>query len=165
MLNRVETERQHRRSDDLAAELLDVVNESELRRFLGRLAAETARANGRPVPSDTARALLPMLRRTAERTLPTLTLAVGDEPRAAAAVSIAQTGARVYGLEPEGMSAEDRDFEFARRFVRFAQEALARSITSSAPHPAGAAADAVARAGRELAPGLVPPRRSAAAGP
>ena len=164
MLDRVGSERRHHRSDDLAAELLDVVNESELRRFLGRLAAETARATGRPLPRDTARALLPILRRTAERTVPTLTLAVRDEPPAAAAAPIAQTAARVFGLEPEGMSADDRDFEIARRFVRFAQAALARAITTSAPHPATAAVDAVAWASRELAPGLVPPRRSAAAG-
>jgi hypothetical protein len=158
-------ERRDDRSDDLAAELLDVVNESELGRFFGRLAAETARAGGRHVPRDTVRALLPILRQTAERTLPTLTIAVGDETRAAATVPIAQTAARVYGLEPEGLSAEDRDFEIARRFVRFAQEALERAATTTAPHPATAAVDAVARAGRELAPGLVPPRRSAAAGP
>jgi hypothetical protein len=165
MRDRLGSERRHFRSDDLAAELLDVVNESELRRFLGRLAAETARASGRSIPRDTVRALLPILRRTAERTLPTLTIAVGDDTRAVATVPIAQTGARVFGLEPEGMSAEDRDFEIARRFVRFAQGALERAITTSAPHPATAAVDAVARAGRELAPGLVPPRRSAAAGP
>jgi hypothetical protein len=165
MLDRVGSERRHRRSDDLAAQLLDVVNESELRRFLGRLAAETARASGRPIPRDAARALLPMLRRTAERTLPTLTLAVGDEPRAAATVPIAQAAARVFGLEPEGMSGEDRDLEIARRFVRFAQAALAGVVTTSAPYPAAAAADAVARAGRDFAPGLFPPRRSAAAGP
>jgi hypothetical protein len=163
MLDRVGSERRHLRSDDLAAELLDVVNESELRRFLGRLAAETARATGRPIPRDTARALFPILRRTAERTLPTLTLAVGDEPRAAAAAPIAQTAAHVFGLEPEGMNAEDRDFEIARRFVRFAEAALARVVTTSAPSPATAAVDAVARAGREFAPGLVPPTRSAAA--
>jgi hypothetical protein len=158
MLDRAGTERRHHRSDELAAELLDVVNDSELRRFLGRLVAETARASGRPIPRDRARALLPMLRQTAERTVPTLTLAVGDEPRAAATVAVAQAAARVFGLEPEGMSAEDRDFEIARRFVRFAQEALARVVTTSAPHPATAAVDAVARAGREFAPGLVPPR-------
>jgi hypothetical protein len=143
------------RSDDLAAELLDVVNEPGLRRFLGRLAAETARASGRPIPPDLARALLPQLKRTAERTLPALTLAIGVEPRAATAAPIADTAARVFGLELEGMSAEDRDFELARRFVRFAQAALERVITTSAPSPAIAAADAVAEAGRELAPGLV----------
>jgi hypothetical protein len=165
MLNRVRSERRRHRSGDLAAELLDVVNESELRRFLGGLVADAARASGGPIPPDTAQALLSILRRTAERTLPTLTLAIGDEPRATAAVPIARTAAHVFGLEPEGMSPEDRDFEIARRFVRFAEAALARVVTTSAPSPATAAVDAVARAGRDFAPGLVPPRRSAAAGP
>jgi hypothetical protein len=165
MLQRGGSQRRHLGSDELAAELLDVVNEAELRRFLGRLAAETVRAGGRPIPPDTARALLPLLRQTAERTLPALTLALGDEPRSAAAAPVAQTAARVYGLETEGMSAEDRDFELARRFVRFAQAAVANATTTAAPHPAAAAVDAVARAGREHAPGLVPPRRSPVAGP
>jgi hypothetical protein len=144
----------HRRSDDLAAELLDVVNEFELRSFLGRLAAETA---GPGLPAETARALLPALKRTAERTLPTLRIAVADDPRPLAAPTTAHTAARVFGIELEGMSPEDRDFEIARRFVRFAQAATARAASSPAPDPATAAADAVARAGRELAPGLAPP--------
>jgi hypothetical protein len=165
MFDRIGSDRRRHRSDDLAAALLDVVNKAELGSFLGQLAAETARASGRPIPRDTERAILPILTRTAERTLPTLNLAVSDEPRAAAAGPIAQTAARVFGLEPEGMSADDRDFEIARRFVRFAQAALACAITTSAPHPATAAVNAVARAGREFAPGLVPQRRSAAAGP
>src|SRR5262245_31233189 len=99
MLDRVGFERRQQRSDDLAAELLDVVNEYELRRFIGRLAAETARAGGRAVPRDTARALLPILKQTAERTLPTLSLAVGEEPLSAAAAPTAQTATRVFGLE------------------------------------------------------------------
>jgi hypothetical protein len=165
MLDRVGSEL-HRRSDDLAAELLDVVNASELQHFLGNLVAEAARRAGRPIPADIGRTLLPVLRRTAERTLPTLTIAVGDEPRplAGAAPAAAQTAARVYGVELEGMSAEDRDFEIARRFVRFAQAATSRAATASAPDPATAAAAAVAHAGREHAPGLVPPRRGAATG-
>lgn len=165
MLNRVGSELQRRRSDELAAELVDVVNEGEFRRFLGRLVAETAHAGGRPLPGATARPLLAILRQTAERTLPTLTLALGEEPRAGAATPTAQTASRVFGLEAEGMSAEDRDFEIARQFVRFAQAAVTHASTGYAADPAGAAADAVARAGREFAPGFIPPRRSAGAGP
>ena len=147
------------RSDDLAAELLNVVNESEFLHVLDRIAAETARAGGRPLPPATARALLAILRQTAERTLPTLTLALGEDPGTSAATPVAQTAARVFGLEAEGMSAEDRDFEIARQFVRFAQAALAHAGTT------GGAADAVARAAREFAPGLVTPRRTAGGSP
>jgi hypothetical protein len=145
-------------NDDLAADLLDVVNEPEFRRFLERLVADTARDSGRPIPRDTARVLLTSLRHTAERTLPTLAVALGDEPRPATATPVAQTASRVFGLEAEGMSAEDRDFEIARQFVRFARAALTHASTTSAQ-------SALARAGREFAPGLVTPRRSAGGSP
>jgi hypothetical protein len=103
--------------------LLDVVSEPELDAFLRRLVAETA--GGAPPPA-TGRALAASFRRTAERTLPTLTVALGDEGRPAGPEA-AQAAARMFGLELEGMSPEDRDFEIARRFVRFAQAETARA--------------------------------------
>ena len=103
-----------------------------------------------PVPSTA-------LIETAERTLPTLTIAVGDGPRRTSA----EAAARVFGLEPEGMSPEDRDFEIARQFVRFARAATLHAVTAPAPDPA----TAVAQAGRLFAPGLVPPARHATTGP
>jgi hypothetical protein len=117
------------RDGELAGELLDVVNASELEAFLTRLAGPTA-----------GRELLGVLTRTAERTLPTVTAG-------AHGVSAANTAARVFGLELEGMSAEDRDYEIARQFVRFARTAAAHAARA----PAG---EAIARAGRANAPGL-----------
>jgi hypothetical protein len=114
------------RSSELAAGLLDVVNESELEDFVGDLVAETARNTGRRIPAGAARALVASLTNTAERTLPTLTVALGEERRPAAPAA-AQNAARIFGVEPEGMSAEDRDFEIARHFVRFAQAATVRT--------------------------------------
>ena len=64
--------------------------------------------------------------------MPTLTVALGDESRSAAPAA-AQTAARIFGVEPEGMSAEDRDFEIARRFVRFAQAEPVRAARSVNP--------------------------------
>ena len=114
------------RSSEMAAGLLDVVNESELEDFVRGLVAETARnADGR-IPVGAARALVAALTKTAERTLPTLTVALGDGSRPAA-VHAEQTAARIFGVEPEGMSAEDRDFEIARQFVSFAQAETVRS--------------------------------------
>jgi len=114
------------RSNELAAGLLDVVNESELEDFVSGLVAGTARNAGGRIPAGAARALVASLTRTAERTVPTLTVALGDKGRPAAA----QTAARIFGVEPEGMSAEDRDFEIARRFVRFAQAETVRAARS-----------------------------------
>src|SRR5215217_5795154 len=106
------------RSGELAAELLDVVNESELEDFLGRLVAEAARVAGRRLTPGARRALVAELRSTAERTLPTLHVALGERTRPAG-LAVEATAARLFGAELEGMSPEDRDFEIARQFVRF----------------------------------------------
>jgi hypothetical protein len=153
---------------ELAAELLDVTNESELEGFLRKLVAETARTAGGRLPADAERALVAVLRRTVARTVPTLTTALGDEfePATGARPSPAATAARVFGLELEGMSAEDRAYEIARQFLRFASATTARAARASVQGPAaGIAATAVADASREYAPGLLPPERGAAAGP
>jgi len=129
------------RTSELAAELLDVVNASELQAFLGRLVAETA---GR-IGTRSSDELLGALQQIAERTVPTLTTALGSAPPASVA---ARRASRVFGVELEGVSAEDRDYEIARQFVRFARAAAA----GSAAAPVGRA---VAEAGREFAPGLL----------
>jgi hypothetical protein len=149
---------------ELAAELLDVTNESELDRFLGRFVAETARKAGGRLPIDTGRTLVAVLRRTAERTVPTLTTTLDQlEPATGGGPSVAETAARVYGLELEGMSAEDRDYEIAGQFLRFAQAATARAARATGRAPAASVAHAaVAGASRELAPGLLPPERNTA---
>ena len=151
------------RSAELAGELLDVINESELEDFLGRLVAETARNAGGRIPGSSGRALVDVLGKTAGRTLPSLSIALGDDIGQAAGRTAAETAARVYGVELEGMSAEDRDYEIARHFVRFAQ-AAARAARAAAP--AATAVDAaVEAAGREFAPGLLPSESAFPAGP
>jgi hypothetical protein len=149
-----------RPGDELpAAQLLDVTNEAELESFLGRLVDSAGRRAGVRVPAATRRALVAVLRRTAERTLSTLTTALGD-PLGPAEVgpAAAETAARVYGLELEGMSAEDRDYEIARQFLRFARAVAARGARAPGSAPAAAVGAAVAGASRELAPGLLPPQ-------
>src|SRR4051812_28203567 len=60
------------RSSELAAELLDVVNESELESLVGRIVAEAARDAGRRLTPDVQGALVAELGSTARRTLPAL---------------------------------------------------------------------------------------------
>jgi hypothetical protein len=144
------------RSVELAAELLDVVNETELEHFVRKLVSKTTRGAGVSLPPGTAHTLAEVLTRTARRTLPTLSPVTGSE--AGSERSTAETAARVFGLELEGMSAEDRDFEIARQLIRFAEAAVLR--TARTPDPgsrAAAVAAGVTRAGQELAPGLLPP--------
>jgi hypothetical protein len=114
------------RNSELAAALLDVVNESQLEDFVGGLVGEAVRGAGRRIPAQTGRALVASLTQTAERTLPALSVALGDERRPPAPVAT-QTAARLFGVETEGMSAEDRDFEIARQFVRFARTEAIRA--------------------------------------
>jgi hypothetical protein len=106
------------RTSELAAELLDIVNETELDEFLEALTASER------IPAGAHRALVARLRQTAERTLPSLAVAL---PAGTVASSAAQDAARAFGLELEGMSGEDRDYEIAREFVRFAQTEAERA--------------------------------------
>jgi hypothetical protein len=114
------------RTNELAGELLDVVNESELEDFVSRLVGETARSAGGRIPPHVGRTLVASLTQTADRTLPALSVALGDEHRPPAPVAT-RAAARFFGVETEGMSPEDRDFEIARRLVRFAQAEAMRA--------------------------------------
>ncbi|WP_439380763.1 hypothetical protein [Amycolatopsis lexingtonensis] len=124
---------------ETASRLLDVTSRAGLARFVGEL---ITRAGGGRLSRDAGRALTGVLTTTALRTVPTLTALVGAGGVPAP---------HVYGLALEGMSAEDRDHELARRFVRFAEAAAGRAART----PDGVAA-AVEAAAREFVPGLAP---------
>jgi hypothetical protein len=156
------------RDGETASRLLDVVNEAELEEFLDRLITESTRARRGNIPTETRGVLADALKKTATRTVPTLNIALGAEPASGAYRSTAAVGAaavRAYGLELEGLSAEDRDYEIARQFVRFAQ-AAARFANRPGPVPAESSVDvALAAAAREFAPGLIPPGKAMLANP
>jgi hypothetical protein len=69
---------------------------------------------------------------------------------------VADRASEMFGLELEGLSMEDQQFEVARVFVRFAIAAT-RELSSRAPgaSPRAAAIDAATSAAREHAPGLL----------
>lgn len=121
------------RDPEPASGLLDVTNRAELEDFLRSLV-------GGRLPASVDRKLVDVLATTAVRTVPTLHALVGNGKPPAP---------RVYGLALEGMSAEDRDYELARQFVRFAHAAADRVAKA----PADVAA-AVEHAAREFAPEL-----------
>ena len=117
------------RSSELAAGLLDVVNEPELDDFVGA-ARRRGRRRRTPLPAETqpgGRRLAREHRRAdaadAYRRARRRTPAGRRRPRR-------RRAARMFGVELEGMSPEDRDFEIARRFVRFAQAETARAARS-----------------------------------
>jgi len=141
----------------LASELLEVQTPGELDRFLGNLLRRLAGGGRRFARSTTGQALGGVLKQAANQVLPQL-----DEPPGPAAAPAGvlgapdTTSAAELGLELEGLSQEDREFEVARAFVRFAEKAT--RIAAQAPptnRPADAARKAAARAAEQHLPGLL----------
>lgn len=149
---------------ELAAELLGVNSEAELNHFLGNLIRRGAQAAGKFIKSPTGQALGGILKGAARQALPVLGRAVGTYfggPAGGAAGSqLASAAGRVFGLELEGLSQEDQEFEAARRFVRFGGAASKRA--ASAPpsvNPRAAARRGAMQAARRHAPGLLRKKR------
>lgn len=116
----------------VAAELLSVSNEQELDRFLGKFVSGIGRTFKKIGRSGFGRALGGVLRSVAKKALPVLGGAVGSLipiPGVGTALGAAAANAAgsALGLESEGLSNEDRDFEIARRIVRVGVES-ARAI-------------------------------------
>ena len=146
---------------ELAAELVEVLgtaDDAELEQFLGRIVRRAkrglrraGRAVRRAVRSPVGRAIARGVRGIARRALPVVGGAFGGPAGAA----IAAKGGRVLGLELEGLSPEDQEFEVARRIVRLAGEAT--SMAAAVPENIDdqeTAATALRLAARKHAPGL-----------
>jgi hypothetical protein len=148
---------------ELASEFLEVTGEQELEQFLSDVFSAVGQAAGNFMRSDTGQALGGILKDSlssaAKQALPVVGRAIGDVAGGYGDVG-AQAGSAVgslLGLELEGLSAEDREFETARQLVRFAGSAASQA--AAAPRnvpPAGAAQTAARRAARIYAPGLLP---------
>lgn len=152
----------------LASELLELATEEELDRFLGDLVSGAVSAARNFAGSAAGRAVGNILKSSARRVLPQLGQAVGNYfvPGTGG-----QAGRQVgkwlgskfeTGLQLEGLSAEDRELETARAFIRFATSTAQRAaaIPTSVPGAAAARQAAIAAAQQHL-PGLLrPPARS-----
>jgi len=146
---------------ELASEFLEISNEAELEQFLGNVFKTVGSAVGRFARSDTGSALGGVLKDAARQALPIVGGAVGRwiSPQRGGAIGadLATQAGRIFGLELEGLSSEDREFEVARQFVRFASSAAKQAAAAPpAVLPAAAARSAAAAAARVYAPGLLP---------
>lgn len=137
---------------ELASRLLEITDEGELDQFLGDLFKGAGRAIGQFVRSPVGDALGRVLKNAARQALPIVGTALGGPAGGAVA---AQAG-RLLGLELEGLSPEDQEFETARQFVQFAG-AAAYNAAQAGPDvsPQAAARAAVMAAARQYAPGLL----------
>src|SRR5262245_48836088 len=121
---------------ELAAELLEIRDEGELDRFLGDFIKKASRAVGKFVKSPTGQALGGILKGAAKQALPMVSSAigglVGGEPGSNLGTQLASTAGKMFGLELEGLSGEDREYEVARGFIRFASEAVKNATQAPA---------------------------------
>jgi len=141
---------------ELAAELLSVSNEAELEQFLGNL---LKRAGGF-LKSSVGQNLIGGLKGIVKKGLPMLGSAVGNMivPGLGGAIGgkLASAAGGLFGLELEGLSYEDQEFEVAKQIVRLGGTAAsnAAQAPSSAP-PEQVAQAALTNAAQQFAPGLL----------
>lgn len=145
---------------ELTSELLEINNEQELDYFLGDLIKKAGNAVGKFVKSPVGKAIGGVLKGVAKFGLPiaagTVGTIFGGPLGGMVGSGLASMGTKALGLELEGLSPEDREFEAGRQFVRFAGETVKNAL-QAAPN---ADLDMVARAAAAeaahvYAPGLL----------
>lgn len=136
----------------LASELLAVSNEAELDHFLGKLIRKAGQAVGKFAKSSAGHALGGILKSAAKTALPMVANAI--VPGVGGAVTNLAMDA--FGLEAEGLSEEDAEWESAKRFVQFADFA-AKKVAQAHPNlpPVESAKKAALSAAKKFAPGLL----------
>lgn len=147
---------------DLASELLAVSDEAELDQFLGSLIKKAGGVIGKFVKTPTGQALIGLLRGAAKKYLPTVAGAVGTAfggpVGGALASQVASQAGRAFGLELEGLSPEDQEFETAKHYVRWAGEAAKNAALAppeAGQNPVATAKSAAVTAAQQHAPGLL----------
>jgi hypothetical protein len=145
---------------ELATELLEVSSEAELDQFLGSLIKKAGQAAGKFIRSPVGQQLGGLLKGAAKKALPMVGSAIGGyfggESGSKIGSQVASTAGRVFGLELEGLSLEDQEYEAAKSFVQFAGEAAKNAATApQTAHPKTIAQQAATAAARQLAPGLL----------
>lgn len=145
---------------ELASELLSLQSEAELDRFLGKLFKKAVGAVKGFVNSGPGKALGGMLKGIAKKALPVLGGALGSAipiPGVGTAIgsALGTAASNLFELELEGLSPEDREFESARAFVRFAGNSARRASGMGNQHPQYAARRSIMQSARRYAPGLL----------
>jgi hypothetical protein len=154
---------------ELASELLSVKNDNELDMFLGNLFKKVTGAVSNFAKSGAGSALAGMLKRVAGKAMPALGGILGTAipiPGVGTMLgsSLGNAARNLFGLELEGLSGEDREFETARAFIRLAGDAAKRGSQIRNMAPFQAARLALIRSAKNHAPGLIRLRRNNAYG-
>lgn len=146
---------------ELATELLGVQNEAQLEQFLGSLIKRAAGAVKSFAKSSAGRAVGGFLKKAAKTALPwagrALGTALGGPVGGMIGGKLASAASNLFELELEGLSNEDREFEIARAYVRFASDAARRAARNprSRYNPYQTARRSIYDAARRWAPGFI----------
>ncbi len=142
--------------NEQAAELLEVGCRPGLAACIARL---LRRAAPGPIEPAVERELVRLLQGAAHIALPTMSaVSHGNSAQAS----------RFFGIELEGLSPEDQEFEAARHFAQLIEAAAqnaahAAALATPNPSPAATAWQAAARAAKRHAPGWLAAQRPAPA--
>lgn len=144
---------------ELASELLGVQSEAEMEQFLGNLFRKVARGVGSVVRSPAFKALGGMIKPLAGKLLPMAGAALGNMvvPGIGGVVGgkLASLAGGALGLELEGLTHEEAEFEVARRVVRLSSLAARRTMDAQRQMgPEEAARNGFGYAVRTVAPSL-----------
>ncbi len=144
-----------------AAALLEVQDEDELEYFLGGLVDKVRKKIRKHIPPQLKNALGGALKKVAKAALPKVGAALGNFAipglGGIAGAGLAAKASQMFGLELEGMSYEDQEFEVARRVVKLGAEATKAAADSAPQGGSGGpqlATKAVLQAAQTHAPGL-----------
>ncbi|MHA4846477.1 hypothetical protein ACX0G7_20035 [Flavitalea antarctica] len=146
---------------ELATELLSVSNEAEMEQFLGKLVRRAAGAVKSFAKSSAGRAIGGFLKSAAKKALPfagrALGTFVGGPLGGAIGGKLGSLAGNLFELELEGLSNEDKEFEMARAYVRFANHAVRTASRNPAfrSRPRSTVRSAVISSARRYAPGLL----------
>jgi hypothetical protein len=146
--------------EELTAQLLGVNSEQELENFLGDLINRAGRAIGSFARSPVGQAIGGILKGVAKQALPiaggALGAYVGGPLGAQLGSGMASMAGQALGLELEGLSQEDKEWEATKQFVKFAGETVKNAL-QAAPNadPIAVANAAAVEAARIHAPGLL----------
>jgi|GEM_PF-3113741 len=143
---------------ELASELLAVQSEQELDQFLGKLIKRATGSVRKFSKSPIGNMAIGLLKKAAKKALPVAGAALGNfvVPGLGGMIGskLGAAASNLFELELEGLSPEDRQFEVARAYVRFAGNAAKRAARMRSGNPYRTAQTAISQAARKYAPGL-----------
>lgn len=145
--------------EQLASELLSLSSEDELDHFLGSLIKKVGGSLGKIVKGPIGKQLGGVLKGLAKQALPLAGSALGNlvVPGLGGMIGskLASSAGSMFGLEVEGLSHEDQQFEVAKQFVRLAGDAVKTAVASPNQPPTAAVRDGLVSAAQKFAPGLL----------